>query len=189
MKPSPPLEIPTPALATAYISRFDTDPQIVLTEQALATLLAACPSNSRADHVLLKVVTLNRLYATNIYDVFGVATRITNLNPGFENGADELVEQIARPMGRGRRRHYSFATKYCSWHAPGRYVLYDSKVEQLLWDYQQQHRFGTFRRGDLRSYPPFKQAVEQFRAHFHLEALNFKQLDKFLWTYAKERYP
>ncbi len=185
MKHSEPLHLPSPQIAKTYISSFEADRRNRVTERALDLLLKAFPSNSELEHVLLKVVALNRLYGTNIYDVFGTASHIASLNPDFDRLEvdDDLVEQIAWRTGGHNRREYSFATKYCSWHRPDAFVIYDRRVDELLCDYQQQFQFGTFCKEELKNYPSLKRAVENFRRYLGLDELTFKEMDKFLWSY------
>ena len=89
-------------------------------------------------------------------------------------------------LGARRRRNYSFATKYCSWHAPRHYPIYDSLVERMLWTYKQSTGFQDFARQDLQRYPTFREVIDAFRTHFGLLEFSYKELDKFLWKHARE---
>jgi len=89
-------------------------------------------------------------------------------DPDLAAGMPGIVDRIAKLTIRGKtRRHYSFATKYCSWHQPDKYPIYDSLVERLLWAYRKEHTFADFRRSDLQDY-------------------QIKELDKFLWYTSKD---
>jgi len=137
----------------------------------------------------MEVVLLNGLYNTNVFAVMDMASHIRALrvDRDLTAGSPELVDRIARLTIRGKtRRHYSFATKYCSWHRPDEYPIYDSLVEKLLWAYWREHRFAQFSRPDLQEYPKYKEAVAAFRRHFGLAQVSFKQLDKFLWFTSKD---
>lgn len=187
MKRSPPLPRPSAQLVAACVERFDANQRYAVAERALHLLLKEFPSNFKLEHVLLKVVALNRLYSTNIFDVIGFANHLTRLNPDFGRARvdDDLVDQIARRTDRPRRE-YSFATKYCSWHSPDAFVIYDSRVDELLCDYQDEFGFGEFRPQELKHYPALKKALEDFRRHFGLDDFSFKQVDKFLWIHCEE---
>ncbi len=189
-KPMAPLLAPTPEAVLHYGRRFDEEGPAVA-DAALTELFGQFPRNDRLEHVLLKVTALNTLYGTGILAVHRVAEAIwqRRIDARLAEGAPELVNEIAPTEIKGKtRRNYSFASKYCHWHAPETYPIFDSVVERLLWDYCRQDRYADFRRGELWDYPHYKAIVEQFRRHYGLEPLNFKALDKFLWLYGKERY-
>ena len=86
------------------------------------------------------------------------------------------------------RRNYSFASKYCSWHAPNTYPIYDSFVDQLLWAYQKQENFATFKREELLQYVRYREILDKFREHYALRQFSYKDLDKFLWLYSRETF-
>jgi hypothetical protein len=137
----------------------------------------------------VKVAVLNSLYSTNIFALYPVAAHIHHLQ--IDNALAQqsltVVDAIARiDLNGKRRRNYSFATKYCHWHLPEVYPIYDSYVERLLWAYQQQDRFATFQREAMQDYAQYKATHEQFRQYYHLTAFTVKQVDKFLWRYGKE---
>jgi hypothetical protein len=98
---------------TSY--RIETD--------AMTELFGAYPSNTNEAQVLLKVVVLNRLYSTSIYDVRSVAGSITacgeKLDHALARGGPEAVELIVHQrLGDKDRYVFSFACKYCHWHNP-----------------------------------------------------------------------
>ena len=90
----------------------------------------------------------------------------------------------------GKKRYcFSFATKYCSWHVPEHYQIADSFVEKLLIAYRNRDRFVAFENKALHDYTRFKEIVEAFRRRYGLTNFGFKELDKFLWLYGKEKFP
>src|SRR5206468_1151652 len=112
-------------------------------------------ANTSLEDILLKVVALNDLYRTGILATYRVAEHIFQLNidPLLEAGQSEAVARIARvQLGTVARNNYSFATKYCAWHNPDAYPIYDSYVDNLLWGYKKQDQFDTFQRQALRQY-------------------------------------
>jgi hypothetical protein len=182
-------EEPTPALVRQYVRSFDAG-SAGLADRALTELFGAFPENRLYEHVLLKVVALNSLYNTYILNLAPVADHIWrhNIDPKLAQGAPELVNEIAlTPHKDGKiRRNYSFATKYCAWHNPDAYPIFDSYVEKLIWEYQRFDKFSDFRRGDLtNNYPTYKYTLEAFRQRYRLMDFSFKDLDKFLWGYGK----
>lgn len=183
-----PLPIPTPDLVLASVARFDMDPRAGPADRALHRVFSHHPLNTFLEDVLIKVVLLNGLYATNVFALVEMADHITGLqiDGDLSAGAGSLVDRIANLTIRDKtRRHYSFATKYCSWHRPEAYPIYDSLVEQLLWRYREQSRFADFKRPDLQDYTLFRSIIEAFIRNFSLGGLTFKQVDKFLWYTAK----
>jgi hypothetical protein len=89
------------------------------------------------------------------------------------------------------RNYFSFASKYCNWHNPTAYPIYDSNVEACLWHYKNQE--GSTFAGALAergigfprygyNYAQFVRIVNAFRDGYSLESFTYKQLDKFLWS-------
>ncbi len=160
-------------------------------ERAVQLVFEQWPTNRDAEEVLVKVVVLNRLYSTNIYDPYTVAAHIIalNIDQRLAAGESQLVSDLARVSFRDKKRFLlSFATKYCSWHQPSRFQIFDSYVEWLLWQYKKQFGFATFRKYELRVYPTFIDIIGRFVDHFGLQALSQKDIDKFLWSEGVERW-
>jgi hypothetical protein len=188
--PSQPVTTPTPDFVRGYISRFNQE-GFGITDHALTRLVQAFPYNHDLEDVLLKVVAINSLYATNIYAIYDVAKRICELQVDslLAQGSLELVNEIALVQVRGKvRRNYSFASKYCSWHAPHIYPIYDSFVDHLLWAYQKQDKFATFKREELLQYVRYRAVLDKFREHYKLKQFGYKDLDKFLWLCGRETF-
>ena len=186
----PPLR-PAPSLIVQYVQTFDSGPAGVA-DRSLTVLFRAFPKNDHLEHVLLKVIALNALYGTYIWNASPVAEHILRhkIDEKLAQGVPELVNELALVEVKGKiRRNYSFASKYCSWHMPDAYPICDSVVDNLLWEYQRLDRFSDYRRGDLwNDYSSYKRAIEDFRKHYGLTDFSFKELDKFLWSYGKDYY-
>lgn len=122
-----------------------------------------------------------------------VARHIVSLAIDADLGAGkhELVSKIARVQLKGKTRsNFSFASKYCHWHHPAVYPIYDGNVEACLWHYRKQGgRFADtlaergipFRRYGY-DYPEFVRIVNAFRDAYKLTPFTYKQLDKLLWS-------
>jgi hypothetical protein len=183
------LQTPTPELVRQYIRKFDDGGDGII-DRALLELFRTFPRNDRFESILFKVLGLNALYSTGIIAVQPVAKHILSLNidTKLALGAPELVNEIARtPTGSGGiRRNYSFATKYCSWHVPEAYPIFDSVVESVISEYQRMDRFADHLwKYQLSDYLTFKHTMETFRQYYSLTEFSFKDLDKFLWRYGK----
>lgn len=156
-------------------------------EDALKQLREQFPENKEIPHVLLKVLVLNKLYNTRVNDVDVpiLARHIAQLrlDDAIGQGDPTVVGRIY--TCEGLRKYYSFATKFCSWHNPEAYPIYDSYAEECLWAYRKQpanqEGFATFRRQDCWYYDKYKEVVNAFRTHYRLDHFTFKEIDKFLW--------
>jgi hypothetical protein len=103
--------------------------------------------------------------------------------------APDLIERIANvEFSGGRRRNYSFATKYCSFHRPDVYHIYDGLVAHVLNTLLKQgETFDTFTRGEhwITDYAIWHRSTSRFRAHYGLEEFSIRDIDKYLWVLAK----
>ena len=106
-------------------------------DKCLRELISAFPSNKILSEVYLKVVAINSLYSTNIFDTYRLAHHIftrENFDHRVKKVDSILVEDIATEHGIKKKRLYSFATKYCSWHNMD-YPIYDGYIKRLLTSY------------------------------------------------------
>ncbi|MGA2631618.1 MAG: hypothetical protein ABSG54_15570 [Terriglobia bacterium] len=186
MEPSINLTPPTLDYVQGRIREFDRSERF--NEPAVGLVFQQWPANTDYAQVLVKTIVLNRLYSTNVYNVQKVAKQIVDLkiDEPLRRGDCSLVEKIAGVNPNRKPFLLSFATKYCSWHQPELYQIYDSTVDMLLSGYQKQFNFASFRREELRDYENFLAIVDKFRSHFGLTSIGRKQLDKFLWMEGKQ---
>jgi hypothetical protein len=166
------------------------------TEWVLTQLFQKFPENTDSREVIVKTKVLNALYSTNVLAVDAVARRITDLriDPDLKAGNPEIVDKISKVQLKGgkTRNFFCFASKYCSWHNPTEYPIYDKNVDACLWHYREQDNFDKFPRipgCPLNSppygydYPEFKRRVNAFRDSYDgLSSVSYRQLDKFLWS-------
>ena len=179
---------PTVDLVRAAAKRFDDENSIV--EQALRDLFGQYPHNNNEAHVLLKVVALNRLYSTNIYAVHHMAHHIfqqaEEIDSALAAGSPIVVDKIATGK---KRTTYSFASKYCSWHRPDKYPIWDSRVRAYLQSLRRSLK-NTDDAGLLGTnpyfwnvYPEFVELVSKFQRRYKVDEFTFKDIDKYLWLY------
>jgi hypothetical protein len=187
------LTLPTADLVLAACRKFDKENEVV--EQALQDLFGQYRSNHYHPHVLLKVVALNALYSTRIFvfsekvpSVLDVARHIhehaQELDSALSAGSPEIVDTIAMVtvLEKKDRNYFSFATKYCSWHNPVSYPIWDSNVERYLGCLQKQTGFAKdFNMNAQWKYPIFHAVMHRFRDCYDLGSFSFKEIDKFLW--------
>jgi hypothetical protein len=114
-------------------------------------------------------------------DVEPLASHIAGLgiDPILAEGSPHAVDLITNCPN--LRKYFSFATKFCSWHNPTAYPIYDGNVDECLWSYKKQDQFAKFYRQDLVCYEKLLGTVTAFRNGYGLNSLTFKRLDKFLW--------
>lgn len=181
------LKRPTVQLIEKYRRQFEHKNSAE--EEAIIDLFKIFPDNKNYKGVLLKSIVINTLYATQIGAIVSVAQHIFGLNVDarLKSGDPLLVDQIAKVTINGKeRRNYAFATKYCSFHNPSGYPIYDSFVDRVLRAYQKQDSFSSLPLGELRDYARFKEVLKAFVGFYDLGNVNARELDYFLWGYGKE---
>ena len=117
------------------------------------------PNNIDINDILIKTSSLNDFYSTNIFSVFSIAKHILELNidERLKSGDETLVDDIARVTINGKKKFYSFASKYCSHHYPTAFPIYDSYVEKVLMHFQKKDNFSNFKKNDLKNYKSLNQ--------------------------------
>lgn len=174
-------------------------------DAALRTLFRTMPHNTDVGEVGVKAAALNELYKTSIRAVFQMASHIVELKIDARLADDtvdaDLIAAIATVVIGGKQRHnYAFATKFCSFHRPDLYPIYDSLVHGVLNTLLQQgESFDSLGPGEhwrtvplcyesiSRDYAIWCRSITKFRSHYGLEAFSIRDIDKYLWTLAKER--
>ncbi len=177
---------PTVELVEKECKAFDLEARLYT--EALGQLRAQFPVNTDIRHVLLKVLVLNKLYGARVNDndVEPLAHHIVGL--ANEHSLDQLLDQgsldAVIPIARCpslKKKYLSFASKFCSWHNPTAYPIYDGNVRECLWSYKEQDGFAEFPKEDLWYYLTFVDKIINFRTYYKLESLTFIQLDEFMW--------
>lgn len=185
---------PDPGQVEKYLSRWDRLETSAAQERALNKLFfQTYPRNVDLDDVLIKVSALNDFYSTNIFAPLVVARHIVALDVDrrLDTGDLSLVNELAEvtfPNG-GKKRFYSFATKYCSRHRPLDYPIYDSYVDTLLRHFRDLDGFARFRTDELRDYPSFQAVLLGFRSFYGLDQFSLKEIDQYLWLLGKDKMP
>jgi len=191
------LEKPTIELVDKYVNIFNISDRYFPADQAIENLFSAFPENKRIEDILLKISVLNDLYSTNILGTYKMARHVLSLNidQDLKDGNPLIVNKIA--LGHGIRLNennteinfFSFATKYCAWHNPQHFAIFDSFVEKVLFQYKKQDTFCDFRKSDLRSFDKFLKVINDFAKFYQIDSRSLKDIDKFLWMYGKEQFP
>lgn len=161
-------------------------------EEVLDKVFKKYKSNDDFDNILIKVSILNDFYSTHILSTYNMALhiyKIKNIDKRMKEGDPLLVERIAKL---GNRRYYSFASKYCSFHNPNEYPIYDDFNSQMLRhfrnDAKQDNIDFKFKNKDLKKYKLYKQIINKYRTVFDLEEFNYKNIDRYNWTLGKRKF-
>lgn len=111
-----------------------------------------------------------------------------NIDKDLQNKSLELISKIADFTNqKGERKVlYSFATKYCFFHNPSFYIIYDSFVEKKLKSLNNKNKFYDFAQKDIKDYAKFMAIFKSFKSFYGLEAFSNRELDHFLWISGKE---
>ena len=166
-----------------------------LQENVLLGIFEKYPNNTNLSEVLLKTTKLNTFYSTGILDIKSVSEHICNLantrdiDARIKSGDPSVVNEIAKVNHNGKIIcHLSFASKYCSFHNPDAYPIYDS----IVW-----HAFTVLKKKGFLSIRPFSE--QQIKADFkkyidiyeHFILIsginnitpkpNYKDVDRYLW--------
>ena len=188
-KPKPLPQTPTPELVERYSLQFQQNDKFGVDDRAIFKLVGAMPRNKQLEEILLKVIAINSLYSTQIYATRRMAEHIHRLqvDDRLQRAEARLVDEIASlKLGEKTWRFYSFASKYCSFHNPNEYPIFDRFVQAMLVAYRNHYGFAKFKVDELRQYRTFKAVMETFRDHFGLQRYSMKDLDRFLWLYGVE---
>lgn len=142
------LSIPTPCSSEVnkHLNQWKNSNKYVCHENSLNDLFRKTyPNNIEIKEILIKVSSLNNLYSTNIFSPYDVAehiSKIPNIDDRLQKGDSSLVREIANvKIGGKDKTFYSFATKYCSFHNPDAYPIYDSYIEKVLCYFQKNNSF------------------------------------------------
>lgn len=176
-----------------YLTKWNTTVDYYEPERVLKKLFTQInPNNTSIDDIILKIAVLNTVYNTYIYSVYPIAQHILSLDIDKRLcvGDETLVNEVMRVEYSAEKKtdHYSFATKYCSFHNPDAYPIYDSYVGKILQYYRDKEGFYSFRNIDLKDYPTFKRIITEFRHYFGLEKYTTKELDQYLWQFGKDYF-
>ncbi len=166
-------------------------------EKILKETFNRYPKNNNFEDVLLKVALLNQFYSTGIQDIVSVAKNIVEkkIDNDLKGGKPEVVHKIALvEHGDKTINHFSFATKYCSFHQPDKYPIYDNLVYQVLSKTRNVLNTGQFSLESIMDkgwkegnkdcgYNHYRNIYKAFMTYFGEAFANrsFKEVDNYLW--------
>lgn len=189
------IDIPSPTkkIVKKYLDNWNKNNKYSNDEHAINNLFNGCyKDNKNVDNIIIKCCVINNLYSTNIFKISDVANHIyiLDIDDRLKKGDLTLVGDIAKvKFDNGKEKHfYSFATKYCSFHNPNEFPIYDSFVEKVLKYFRKKDHFYEFDDSDLKDYIKFKNIILKFREFYHLNEFILKQLDHYLWQVGIEKF-
>lgn len=172
-------------------------------EDLLQQLLKKYPDHSNKSAVETKVKLLNLFYSTGIQATNKMSDNILSIDDidtRLFNGDKSLIAQIATLDFEGKERfNYSFATKYCAYHQPTKFPIYDSIVamtfislftKNLLPKFKYTPRKSsakeTFTKGEfaekLKKYDFFVEVYDYFMDLYDLkEYFTYREIDSYIW--------
>ena len=176
---------PSAELVDEYLELWDEKQKdnYVPKERCLEKLFYKYPANVDMDEVLIKVSSLNDLYITKIKPshIVPVAKHIVELGIDRYLQRQDLdtVNDIAD--NEQTSEYYSFATKYCSFHLPEDYPMYDSHIDGMLQFFMQDDDSFEWQKDTLRHYPTFYAVLMKFIKRYKLGKFDLKEIDRYLW--------
>jgi hypothetical protein len=189
------IPIPCEAEVEKYLEQWKQHREYELGDRILEKIFSENKGNKDVATVKIKVIVLNALYTTQIYAVSRVAEHICNqqnLDDLLVEGKTEAIDTIKKvPFGNGKPRTlYSFATKYCHFHNPSAYPIYDNNVDSALWyfkdELKDEQSQKSFQRKVLKGeYSKFKSIIDRFKERFGLMKYTYKEIDQYLWMLGK----
>ena len=143
-----------------------------------------------------KVALVDRLYRTNVYDIYSIAKHITKntIDSRLKSRDLTLVDLIRKGHGiktkKGNERDfYSFATKYLSWHKPAEYPIFDNLIGNILRKLNENDAYKfcelKLKGNALRNYETLVSALDTLIDRINLPAFRYKKIDIALWFWAK----
>jgi len=166
-------------------------------DEPVRLVVSQWPLNTSYQEVLIKVLVLNAIYRTFLFTAAEgkLASRISSLglkedlDSRMDRGDPEVVKLIRQGHNFKKKTggdwdFYSFATKYCCWHRPESYPMYDACADISLRAVAERLGFEKARSLNFRDYSEFKKTVDAVKKQLGL-AMNYKQLDQGFWLLGK----
>ena len=167
--------IPSVEDAEWFISTWREEGKFSAPVDAMFKISQQYPNNNNIEEVLIKCAVIDNFSSTNVFDLYSMADHIVSMHidEKLMKGDYSVVEDIAK--GDLKRTFYSFASKYCHYHNPEKFAIYDSYVAKVLCFYLNK------KENELREYGSFMDALTVFCQRYGLDNYKYDDLDKYLW--------
>ncbi len=180
---------PLPQVIKPHFEKFKNIEGYFLEDDRELKFFATHPNNTDITDILLKIeeVRDHDLLALEAQDAMAQHIASLDIDPKLRDGSMEVINSIASLDFRGEKRNfYAFATRYCNYHRPDYYPIYDPVLEKLFTWYYQQVEGKPFDPQQLLDYPKFKELMQGFIDDLEVTPFSFRELDKFLWVYGRK---
>lgn len=193
--------LPTNTEVNKFLRIWDLLDDYVAHEISLTSLFKTYPLNTELSEVLIKCTLLNTFYSAGVktIDLIKVANTIIdcNIDEDLQNGSWDAVYKLLAGFKKADiSNYYSFATKYCNWHNHVKFPIYDSFVDDVVWEFKKNGLINKFKyRNQLSDYNIFGDCLYEIYETFSLSSvetilgnkptLNYKLIDKYLWLLGK----
>ncbi|MEQ8475866.1 MAG: hypothetical protein RIB54_06470 [Fulvivirga sp.] len=141
-------------------------------------------SNNTAQEIKMKLSCFRVPYLDNLKTGMNILASFIaslNLEPLMRTGSPDAVNRMTSFVIEEDLGFLEFATTYCNWHNHEGFPIYREEVQQLL-----DKLNCSVQLNNKDSYEVFSASLRSFRTTYNLEELNFKELDKFIWLFAKK---
>lgn len=189
--------------AQAVLDGYKKMESYSIQEELLRCLAKKYPGHSNKAAVDTKVKLLNLFYSTGIQATNKMSENILSIkdiDKRLSEGDKSLIPEIATLTFDGKKRYnYSFATKYCAYHQPEKFPIYDSIVAMtfisffekgLLPKYKCCNRKttikGTYTKAEfatkLKEYDFFVDVYDYFMEQYDLKGnFTYRAIDSYIW--------
>jgi len=170
--------IPSKIDAEWFINTWREVGKFSATVDAMFKICQQYPNNNNLEEVLIKCAVIDNYSSTNVFDLYKMADHIVgkHIDKRLKDGDYSLVDEIAKvEIGGKKRTFYSFASKYCHYHNPKKFAIYDSYVAKVLC------YFLDKKEDELRDYNTFMATLNDFSQRYNLKKYKYDDLDKYLW--------
>ena len=163
-----------------FIANWKDEGKFSAPVKVMFNLCKTYPKNDNLEEVLLKCATINAFSSTNVLDLYSMAKHIVDMHIDEKLNSNNysIIKDLSEVIIGGKsRKFYSFATKYCHYHNPEFFPIYDSYVAKVLCSFPE---FKIIKIKELREYQTFVDTLNEFRHYYGLN-LTYINLDKYLW--------
>ncbi|MBO4739762.1 MAG: hypothetical protein J5606_09435 [Bacteroidales bacterium] len=174
--------------AQAVLNAYKKMETYQIQENVLQTLVKEFPDHKNKAAIEVKVKLLNLLYSTNVRATNNMTKHILeikDIDKRLKNGDKTLVPEIANiKINDKTYNFYSFATKYCAYHEPDKFPIYDNIVANVLtalYADKNKKEFEKKFEKKLREYDYYVQVYDTFMKEYGLDGLTYRKVDNYIW--------
>ena len=186
------VDLPTPSneQVLIYLSKQKNIKEYYYREKAMEKLFQEmCVKNETVEDILIKVSSLNNVFDIGVNEVFRMVKHIESLDVDsrLKVGDITLVMDISRMKpGKITKNCFSLASKFCGYHKPEEYPMYNEYTEEILKYYRDKDGFSKFSDEDIRDYVKYKGIIMDFRKFYNLEKYDFLKLGQYMAQLGRE---